>query len=137
MSGADLAHGAAEGRRAAIARGAHYRRDWLDSDRWDELAKTRGMRLPQWHRPPTARALKSAARSQGNLDFEAIFGCSPSRAIGLNPRAGLRAFIGWLLEAESEKKEAAALENAAASGTAHADREPDATPTGARGQSET
>jgi hypothetical protein len=93
---------AASARRAAIAGGAHYRRDWLDSDLWDELARARAMRLPQWHRPPTARALKTAARSLGNLDFEAIFGCSPSRAIALNQTAPLRAFIGWLLESAYE-----------------------------------
>lgn len=93
---------AAEARRAAIQAGSHFRRDWADSSVWDGLAKSRGVRLPQWHRPPTARALKTAARSLGNLDFEAIFGCSPSQAIELNQRAPLRAFIGWLLEAVRE-----------------------------------
>ena len=86
-------------RRAAIQAGAHFRRDWADSGVWDQLAKKRGVRLPQWHRPPTARALKTVARSLANTDFSAIFGCSPTRAIKLNPKAPLRAFVGWLLEA--------------------------------------
>lgn len=98
---------AVEARRAAIQAGAHYRRDWADSELWDQLAKSHGLRLPQWHRPPTARALKTAARNLGNLDFQAIFGCSPSRAIKLNPKAPLRAFIGWLLEAAAEMETAA------------------------------
>lgn len=89
---------AAAARRAKIAAGARFRRDWLDSPRWDELAKSRGLRLPQWHTAPTARALKTAARIAGNLDFEAVFGCSPSRLIALNPSAPLRVFIGWMLE---------------------------------------
>jgi hypothetical protein len=45
--------------------------------------------------------LKTWARTAGNLDFAAVFGCSPSRLIELNPRAPLRAFIGWMLEAAS------------------------------------
>lgn len=89
---------AADSRRASIAAGARFRRDWLDAERWAELAKSRGLRLPQWHTAPTPRTLKTAARSLGNLDFQAVFGCSPSRLIELNPAAPLRAFIGWMLE---------------------------------------
>jgi hypothetical protein len=106
---------AAEARRAAIEAGAHYRRDWLDASLWEELAKSRGIRLPQWHRPPTSRALKTWSRNLGNLDFEGIFGCSPSRAIELNPSAPLRAFIGWLLEATVEMERPVALDDAPAS----------------------
>ena len=98
---------AAEGRRAAIKAGAHYKRDWLDGPFWEELAKARGIRLPQWHTAPTPRALKTWSRSLGNLDFEGIFGCSSSRAIELNPTAPLRSFVGWLLEAAAEQKKAA------------------------------
>ena len=108
---------AAEARRAATEAGAHYKRDWLDAPVWEELAKARGIRLPQWHRPPTPRALKTWSRSLGNLDFEGIFGCSPSRAIELNPNAPLRAFIGWLLEAAAERESAANLGGRAAEGS--------------------
>jgi hypothetical protein len=98
---------AAEARRAAIEAGAHFKRDWLDAPTWEQMAKARGIRLPQWHTAPTPRALKTWARKAGNVDFAGIFGCSPSRAIELNPRAPLRAFIGWLLEAAAEKETAA------------------------------
>jgi hypothetical protein len=99
-------HTAAEARRASIASGARFRRDWRDSPRWAELAKRRGLRLPQWHTAPTARALKTWARIAGNLDFEATFGCSPSRLIELDPAVPLRAFAGWVLEAAQEGSDA-------------------------------
>lgn len=102
---AEQREAAAEARRAAIEAGAHYKRDWIDAPVWEELAKARGIRLPQWHTAPTPRALKTWCRSLGNLDFEGIFGCSPSRAIELNPRAPLRAVVGWLLEVAAEKAE--------------------------------
>lgn len=90
-----------------------YRRDWMDSGLWDELAKKHGLRLPQWHRPPTPRKLKTwhetaeKVRLQGILSgeatpapeaFEDVYGCSPAKLIKLNPTMPLRAFIGQMLE---------------------------------------
>lgn len=85
-------------RKAKIAEGAHFRRDWLDAERWDQLARDRGIHLPRWHTPPTARALKRCLRTLDKEPFEAVFGCSATRLIQLNPTAPLRAFIGQMLE---------------------------------------
>lgn len=105
-----------ESRAAALAarrravRDNPFRRDWMDSGLWDELAKTHGVRLPQWHRPPTPRKLKQAHESlekvrlqgisvgQAPEPFEAVYGCSPAKLIKLNPTMPLRAFIGQMLE---------------------------------------
>lgn len=90
---------AAQARRAAIEAGAaKYRRDWLDSGTWDELAKSRGIHLPRWHTAPTPRALKAWHRRLNNEPFEAVYGYTPSRLIELNPTMPLRAFIGHMLE---------------------------------------
>ena len=94
---------AAEARRAAIQAGAsRYRRDWLDSGKWDELAKSRGITLPRWYTAPTPRALKRWHRRLDNEPFEAVYGCTPSRLIELNPTMPLRAFVGQMLEMVSK-----------------------------------
>lgn len=92
-----------EARRKAVANNL-YRRNWLDSDLWDSLAKRRGVRLPQWHRPPTPRYLKRWHESLDKEPFEVVYGCSPSRLIQLNPDMPLRAFIGQMLERAEEPK---------------------------------
>lgn len=95
-------------RKLAVAK-SPYRRNWLDSTLWDELAKKHRVRLPQWHRPPTARKLKQAHESLEKVrlagipeadptPFETVYGCSPARLIKLNPTMPLRAFIGGMLE---------------------------------------
>lgn len=90
-----------------------FRRNYLDSGVWDELAKTHGIRLPQWHRPPTPRKLKRWHETLEKVRFLAIpegkrpdapdafvdvYGCSPAKLIKLNPTMPLRAFIGQALE---------------------------------------
>jgi hypothetical protein len=90
---------ATEARRTAIKVGAaKFRRDWVDSGKWDELAKNRGITLPRWYTAPTARALKRWHRRLDNGPFEAVYGCKPSRLMELNPTMPLRAFIGLMLE---------------------------------------
>lgn len=92
---------ALEARAAKVAAGAHYKRHWLDSDRWDQLAKAKGIRLPLWSKPPTPRLLKRWHDTLDKEPFEAVYGCSPSRLIQLNPHVPLRAFVGMMLEAHS------------------------------------
>lgn len=89
---------ALDARRAKVAAGAHFRRNWLDSGLWDELAKKAGIRLPQWHVPPTGHALKKWHRILDKEPFEAVFGCQPKRLMALNPGHPLRAFVGQMLE---------------------------------------
>ena len=89
---------AQEARKAAIAASQHFKRDWLDSDLWDSLAKASGRRLPVWSKRPTAFALKRWHKSLDKEPFEVVYGCSPSRLIKLNPHTPLRAFVGQMLE---------------------------------------
>jgi hypothetical protein len=85
-------------RKAAIAASQHFKRDWLDSDHWESLAKTKRVRLPIWSKRPTPRRLKQWHESLDTETFEAVYGCSPSRLIALNPHTPLRAFVGMMLE---------------------------------------
>jgi hypothetical protein len=89
-------------RRAAVAAGARFRRDWADAERWDHLARAREMHLPRWHVPPTPRALKKHLQTLVSEPFEGVFGCSPTRLIQLNPATPLRAFVGQMLELAGE-----------------------------------
>lgn len=90
---------ALEARRAKLAEAeAKYRRNWLDSGVWDELAKRKGVRLPLWSKAPTPRLVKRWHETLDTEPFEAVYGCSPSRLIFLNPSTPLRAFVGQMLE---------------------------------------
>lgn len=89
---------ALESRRAKILAAAHYKRNWLESHLWDELAKMKGVRLPVWSASPTPRKLKRWHESLETEDFRAVYGCSPSRLIAINPHVPLRAFVGQMLE---------------------------------------
>jgi hypothetical protein len=89
---------ALEARKAAVEAGAKYRRDWMEADIWVSLAQKRGIRLPQWHVPPTPRKLKRWHETLDKTPFHEVYGCSPSRLIDLNPTMPLRAFVGQMLE---------------------------------------
>ena len=90
---------AIETRKAKLAAAAlQYKQEWADSAVWDELAKSRGIRLPLWSKAPTPRFLKRWHETLDNEPFEAVYGCSPSRLIERNPRIPLRAFVGMMLE---------------------------------------
>ncbi len=94
-------------RRAAIAAGAHYRRNWLDASRWAELAVQRRIRLPQWHEAPTPGKLKFWLQTLVGTPFRAVHGdtMTPPKLIALNPTMPLRAFVGQMLEqAESSRR---------------------------------
>lgn len=88
---------AADARRRAVAE-SKYRRDWLDADVWLLLASERGIRLPAWHRAPTARKLIQAHQSLEETPFREVYGCSAAALIARNPTMPLRAFIGQMLE---------------------------------------
>ena len=53
---------ALEARRAKIAAGVNLRRNWLDSRLWDEIARRKGIRLPQWHQAPERGKLATWGR---------------------------------------------------------------------------
>lgn len=88
---------AVEARRLKIATNP-YRKDWMDSDIWDSLARNRRIRLPAWHRAPTSPALLKWHRKLRTEPFSEVYGCSPSRLISMNPKTPLRAFLGQMLE---------------------------------------
>lgn len=89
-----------ETRKARIAAGAHYRRDWADAANWQELASARGIRLPEWWVAPSQQLLRKWVRKlRPGESFKHIYGeISPERLIELNPTMSLRAFVGQLLE---------------------------------------
>lgn len=89
---------AQEARAANLAASQHFKRDWLDSGLWDELAKSRGIRLPVWSKAPTSRFLKRWHESLDKVPFRDVYGCSPKRLIAMNPHTPLRAFVGQMLE---------------------------------------
>jgi len=62
------------GREAAKERAAHFKREWLDSGLWDDLAKAKGIRLPLWSKAPTQRFLKRWHESLDTEPFEAVYG---------------------------------------------------------------
>lgn len=85
-------------RAAKVAEGAKYRRDFMDSDSWDQLAKSKGIRLPAWWVAPTPAALRKWSKRLVEVPFLDAFGCSPIRLIELNPTFPLRVFVGHMLE---------------------------------------
>ena len=89
---------ALEARKAAVDASQHFKRDWLDSGVWDDLAKSKGIRLPAWSKAPTPRFLKRWHETLDKTPFQDVYGCSPSRLIALNPHVPLRAFVGQMLE---------------------------------------
>ena len=95
---------AVEAKRAKALAGQRYKRDWLDSPLWEELARKRAIRLPQWTKAPTPNALKKWLRILDGSRFEDVYGCSPTRLIALNPHTPLRAFIGQMLELAGESR---------------------------------
>lgn len=90
-------------REAALAASQHYRRNWLDSDLWDDLAKTMGIKLPTWSKRPTPRKLKQWHERLDKESFEDVYGAKPARIIALNEHTPLRAFVGMMLERSSTK----------------------------------
>ena len=91
---------AAEARQAAIAAGAHYRRDWLDAETWANLASQRGITLPQWHEAPTPGKLKFWLQALVGKPFRVVYGekITSAELIARNPTMPLRAFVGQMLE---------------------------------------
>lgn len=89
---------ALEARKAKLAASQHLRRDWADSDLWDSIAKSKGVKLPVWSKAPTPRLLKRWHEILEKTPFHEVYGCSPSKLIVLNPHVPLRAFVGQMLE---------------------------------------
>lgn len=78
-----------------------YRHDFLDSGSWDELAATKGLRLPQWHLGPTPGNMEKWLRKLG-VSVAQYCAWSGDKGLSdfakLNPDWPLRAWIGLMLE---------------------------------------
>ena len=90
-------------RAANLVAAQHYKRDWLDSDLWDSLAKTRAIRLPVWSKAPTPSKLNRWHSRLDKETFRHVYGASAKRLIELNPHVPLRAFVGQMLERWQEQ----------------------------------
>lgn len=76
----------------------------MDSEEWDHLAKLHGIRLPQWHTPPTPGGIRRYLKRLGISvpDYLHIANESNLRECArLNPHWPLRAFVGMLLEQQA------------------------------------
>ena len=88
-------------RMARAQASAGLRRDFLDANEWDRLAKAAGVRLPMWAAPATRGSM---ARWLQKLGVSSDFYCRWSGYARLeqwteaNPTWPLRAFVGLLLE---------------------------------------
>lgn len=81
---------------------ARYQQDFLDAPEWEQLARERGVRLPQWHQAPTAGALRRwlarvGVSATAYRDYSAETNLSQFAAN--NPDWPLRAWVGLILEA--------------------------------------
>ena len=99
-----------EAKRKAIADGAKYRRDFMDSENWDELAEEYGVTLPQWWVAPTPNKMRAWVRKLGLSVKEFRSECGdgwdyPDFA-KQNPDWPLRVFVGILLEYVAERNAA-------------------------------
>lgn len=94
-------------RAARIAAGAHFRRDFPDAPLWEELASARGIRLPQWHEPPTPGQMGKWLRKLGISwqDYKVLTGERKMTDFARNnPDWGLRPWVGLLLESQESRE---------------------------------
>mgnify|MGYP003394992778 FL=1 len=91
---------AAKNANALARKASPLRSDFLDAEYWDELARTRGLRLPPWGKGPTVSNMRHELHRCGmsQAEWEAWFGCKLAASPRLNPLWPLRSFTGLLLE---------------------------------------
>jgi len=98
---------------AALAREASemqksiYKKDFLEEDRWKELAKEAGITLPFFFARPSDSAIKSALRRLNlswNLYLEAYGWEDAAHFERLNPNWSMRPLTGLILELWDEKR---------------------------------
>lgn len=91
---------------ASKAAWPRLRHDFMDANYWDELAKSRGLRLPQWATPITPSNIRKWYHRL-NMDAQAYYDWAGSKDIGrfseLNPDWPLRALVGLLLEWDASR----------------------------------
>jgi hypothetical protein len=98
---------AAAAREAADAQKLIYTREFMEEDRWKELAKDAGISLPFYFARPSDSAIKSVLRRLGlswNLYTEAYGWEDASHFERLNPKWSMRPLTGLILELWDEKR---------------------------------
>ena len=89
-------------RKIKIEQGKNFRKDFDDSESWDDLAKQYNIRLPAWWVAPEPllmkRYLKKLKISQKQYCEACGDGWTLDDFAKLNPTFPLRAFVGNLLE---------------------------------------
>lgn len=95
---------AARAAKNAARKASKLRRDFLDKELWDNLARDRGLRLPPWGEPPTVSNMRTWLHKVGlsQLDWEKENGCKLVQFPIMNPQWPLRSFAGLTLEFLSE-----------------------------------
>lgn len=105
-SGASTEHvakmNAARRANAAVRRASLLRRDFMDASTWEDLARTRGLRLPPWGTTPTPGPMRSWLGKVG-VSLRSYYVWSGERTLtefaDRNPDWPLRARAGLVLEA--------------------------------------
>ena len=83
----------------AARQASTLRRDFLDADYWEGLARDRGLRLPPWGAPCTLSAMRTRLHKAGlsQSKYEAHYG-KLAGFIEKTPTWPLRAWAGLVLE---------------------------------------
>ena len=89
---------------------AKYRRDFADSEVWDDLAKEYGIRLPDWWQAPEPKQMARYLRKLMITKKQYLEACGEGSQLEdfarLNPEFPLRAFVGNILEYHDGMEEA-------------------------------
>ncbi|MDO8673070.1 MAG: hypothetical protein Q7O66_16805 [Dehalococcoidia bacterium] len=90
---------------SAARKASTLRRDFLDAEHWEELARERGLRLPPWGERATVSNMRTWLHKTGwsQAECEAWAGCKLADLIALNPTWALRALAGIVLEQQGTR----------------------------------
>ena len=87
---------------AKIEAGKSFKRDFADSESWEELAKEYNIRLPQWWLAPEPKFMRRYLKKLNISQKQYCAACGDNWTLEdfakLNPTFPLRAFVGNLLE---------------------------------------
>jgi hypothetical protein len=90
----------------AARKASTLRKDFLDQDHWEDLAREKGLRLPQWGDAPTVSNMRTWLHKVGmsQAEWETENGCRLAQFPVNNPDWPLRAFAGLTLELIAERR---------------------------------
>jgi hypothetical protein len=106
-------------REAAEEQKSIYTKEFMEEERWKDLAREARISLPFWFARPSDQAIKSLLRRLGvsyNTYIEAFGWESAAHFEQLNPKWGMRPLAGLILELWEEKQNMAYSAQLAADG---------------------